>query len=214
LWSCFCGAPSLTRGLVCSLITQWSELRRIRNHQVKSSYIMTDSQTASLSWCQAPLLEPVTNFSFFLHLFLDNYWFNDVGRLLWQEVGSEVWGHVMTDGQSVSMSWRRAHLGTCNQILSEFYCLVFVGRPLWREFGSVSCQYIIISKSKLLYDWQSVSMSWYQAPLWGLRSDIISCRNVAVWNLRSCICGAPSLMRRWVCNLRCNHSMVRVAQNP
>jgi hypothetical protein len=27
-------------------------------------------------------------------------------------------------------------------------------------------------------------MSWYRAPLWGLRPDITSCRNVAVWNLR------------------------------
>jgi hypothetical protein len=38
----------------------------------------------------------------------------------------EVWGHVTTDGQSVSMSWRRAHLGTCDQILilSEFRCVV------------------------------------------------------------------------------------------
>jgi hypothetical protein len=31
------------------------------------------------------------------------------------------------------MSWRRAHLGTYDQILilSEFRCVVFVGRPLW-----------------------------------------------------------------------------------
>jgi hypothetical protein len=27
---------------------------------------------------------------------------------------------------------------------------------------------------------QSVSMSWYRAPLWDLQPDIISCRNVAV----------------------------------
>jgi hypothetical protein len=27
-------------------------------------------------------------------------------------------------------------------------------------------------------------------------------------------CGAPSLTRGRVCNLQCNHSMVRVAQNP
>jgi hypothetical protein len=27
---------------------------------------------------------------------------------------------------------------------------------------------------------QSVSMSWYRVPLWDLRPDIISCRNVAV----------------------------------
>jgi hypothetical protein len=35
-------------------------------------------------------LGPATNFSFFLELFLDRYWFNDVGRLLWREVGSVV----------------------------------------------------------------------------------------------------------------------------
>jgi hypothetical protein len=61
---------------------------------------------------------------------------------------------------------------------------------------------------------QSANMSWYRVPLWDLRPDIISCRNVAVWNLRSCIYGAPSLTRGRVCNLQCNHSMVRVAQNP
>jgi hypothetical protein len=42
---------------------------------------------------------------------------------------------------------------------------------------------------------QSVIMSWYPAPLWDLRPDITSCRNVSVWNLRSCFCGAPSLTR-------------------
>jgi hypothetical protein len=38
-------------------------------------------------------------------------------------------------------------------------------------------------------------MSWYRAPLWDLRPDITSCHNVAVLNLRSCFCGAPSLRR-------------------
>jgi hypothetical protein len=57
-------------------------------------------------------------------------------------------------------------------------------------------------------------MSWYRTPLWDLRADITSCRNVAVRNLRSYFCGSPSLTRGQVCNLRCNHSMVRVAQNP
>jgi hypothetical protein len=60
----------------------------------------------------------------------------------------------------------------------------------------------------------TVSKSCYRAPLWDLRPDIISCRNVAVWNLRSYIYGVPCLTRGWVCNLRCNHSKVRVAQNP
>jgi hypothetical protein len=31
--------------------------------------------------------------------------------------------------------------------------------------------------------------------------------------MRSCLCEAPSLTRGWVCNLQCNHSRVRVAQN-
>jgi hypothetical protein len=57
-------------------------------------------------------------------------------------------------------------------------------------------------------------MSWYRVPLWDLRPDIISCRNVAVWNLRSCFYWAPSLTRGRICNLQCNHSIVRVAQNP
>jgi hypothetical protein len=63
-------------------------------------------------------------------------------------------------------------------------------------------------------DSRSVSMSWYRAPLWDLRPDITSCRNVAVLNLQSCFCGAPSVMRGRVRNLQCNHSMVRVTQNP
>jgi hypothetical protein len=57
-------------------------------------------------------------------------------------------------------------------------------------------------------------MSWYRAPLWDLRPDITSCPNVPVSNLRSCLYGVPSLTRGQVYNLQCNHSMVRVAQNP
>jgi hypothetical protein len=95
----------------------------------------------------------------------------------------------LTVSQSVSMSWYRA--------------------PLWDLRPDITCP-----RSKLLYDWQSVSMSWYRAPLWDLRPDIISCRSVAVWNLWSWFCGAPSLTRGRVCNLQCNHSMVRAAQNP
>jgi hypothetical protein len=40
------------------------------------------------------------------------------------------------------MSWRRVYCGTCKHILiiSEFWCLVSVVRPLWREVRSVSCQ--------------------------------------------------------------------------
>jgi hypothetical protein len=52
--------------------------------------------------------------------------------------------HATTDGQSVSMSRCRAHSGTCDQILLSVRrllseSLVSVGRPLWREVGSVIC---------------------------------------------------------------------------
>jgi hypothetical protein len=60
----------------------------------------------------------------------------------------------------------------------------------------------------------TVSMSWHRVPLWDLWPDIISCRNVTVLNLRSCIYWASSLTRGRVCNLQCNHSILRVAQNP
>jgi hypothetical protein len=48
----------------------------------------------------------------------------------------------LTVSRSIGMSWRWTHLGTCDQllILFEFRCVVFVGRPLWREVGSVSRQ--------------------------------------------------------------------------
>jgi hypothetical protein len=44
---------------------------------VSQSYITTDGQSASLSWCQDPL-GPATSFP--LALFLDSYGFIDVGR--------------------------------------------------------------------------------------------------------------------------------------
>jgi hypothetical protein len=67
-----------------------------------------------------------------------------VHHVIWSDPSPKRWrwSHDTTDGQSVSMSWRRSQFGTCNQILvlSEFCCLVSVGRPVWREVGSVSCQ--------------------------------------------------------------------------
>jgi hypothetical protein len=82
-----------------------------------------------------------------------------IGCPLWREDGSAICSaglfcckiailvsHITTDGQSVVMSRYRAHSGTCDQILlsvrrllSEICCLVFLGRPLWREDGSVIC---------------------------------------------------------------------------
>jgi hypothetical protein len=158
-----------------------------------------------------------------------------------------------------------------------FYCrkiaLLFVlGRPLWREDGSVFCSAICqrsesrrtqnhtllshlrllwslsvasydsqglrwkhsyppshggsdpttvssCSKSKLLYDWQSVS----QSVCLGIEYPYGNCdqKLFPIGMLLSEICGIVSIddemmmmMRGRVCNLQCNHSIVRVAQNP
>jgi hypothetical protein len=92
--------------------------------------------------------------------------------------------HIIINGQSVSMSRYRAHSGTCDQILlsvwrssSESCCLVFVGRPLRREVGSVIClsQPVVIyqylhqaftlprSRTHIKTDGLSVIMSRYRA---------------------------------------------------
>jgi hypothetical protein len=116
-----------------------------------------------------------------------------------------------------SLSWvsdlspRHSHSDTP---LSIFWnCLL-----LSRSVVSGSQRMTRRSKSKLLYDWwlvsQTVSMSWYRAPLWDLRPDVTFYRNVVVWNLWSCFCEEPSLTRGRVCNLQYNPSIVRVALNP
>jgi hypothetical protein len=49
---------------------------------------------------------------------------------------------ITTDGQSASLSWCRAPSGAHDQILIIIWLLLFffdVGRPLWREVGSVIC---------------------------------------------------------------------------
>jgi hypothetical protein len=55
--------------------SQWTEPRQ--------SYLTTDGQSASLSWCQVPIWDPVTILSFF-PLPLDSCRFLDVGRRLWR----------------------------------------------------------------------------------------------------------------------------------
>jgi hypothetical protein len=69
--------------------------------------------------------------------------------------------HITTDGQSVSVSWCGARSGSCDQIVFFFplppqiCCLVSVGRPLWREVGSVICQSFV----NTVYSSQSVFTS-------------------------------------------------------
>jgi hypothetical protein len=77
-------------------------------------------------------------------------------------------------------------------------CLSHSNSRMTRQSSTSSQRQLLVSWSwsHVTTDGRSVSMSWqswYRAPLLELRPDITSCRNVAVWNLRSCSCGAPSL---------------------
>jgi hypothetical protein len=121
----------------------------------------------------------------------------------------------LTVGQSVSMSWYRAHSGTCDQILlsvrrlfSETCCLVFLARPLSREVGSVICKSqsshlsVEAVKSKSHYNWRSASQYVrVSSPLWDLWPEITFCPKVVFSKLLSFLCGAPSLTRGRVCHL-------------
>jgi hypothetical protein len=55
---------------------------------------------------------------------------------------SQSQSHFTTDSQSVCLSWCRAPCGAHDQIFNsvESYSSVHMGRPLWREVGSVICQ--------------------------------------------------------------------------
>jgi hypothetical protein len=54
------------------------------------------------------LFGPATNFSSFVELFLDGYWFNDVGRFLRREVASVVlsWAHLIDSAFETPPTWR------------------------------------------------------------------------------------------------------------
>jgi hypothetical protein len=54
------------------------------------------------------LFGPATNFSSFLELFIDSYWFNNVGRLLWREVGFVVlsWAYFIDSVFETPPTWK------------------------------------------------------------------------------------------------------------
>jgi hypothetical protein len=75
---------------------------------------------------------------------------------------SQSQSHIATDGQSVSKSWCRAPSGGYDQIIITVWQLrlVFVGRPLWREDGSVFCICCWSCQRSLF----RVRVPWYSRP--------------------------------------------------
>jgi hypothetical protein len=175
----------------------------------------------------------------------------------------------MTDGQSVFLGVKfTLELVTRYYSLSESCCVVSVGRPLWREVGSVSCQ----SLSSVFSPLSMIQNAKYTRPLSAQAQYSRSCQNLrcnsnlVAWTVVrltatkfkplmfsvtiawswSASCGRqtvnqcvwvsglslgpltrfylalltssdsyffllskmPSLTRKWVCSLQCDHSLV------
>jgi hypothetical protein len=87
------------------------------------SFITTESQSASPSWCQAPIWVPWSNFPLLFDLFLDSCSFVNVVRPLWWEVGS-----VLFSICCVSSAQPFSDLSP-KGLMSIFYCLYFWDFP-------------------------------------------------------------------------------------
>jgi hypothetical protein len=166
LLSCLCGAPSLTRG---------------------QSHFTADSQSITMSWFRAHFVDVRPDIASFWRVLVWNLLSVSVGRPLWRESES----HFTADGQSVRMSWYRAQFVHIWPDIASFWRVwvwnllsVSVGRPLWRE-----------SESHFTADSQWIRMSWFRAHFVHVWPDIASFSRVLVWNLLSCVSGAPSLTR-------------------
>jgi hypothetical protein len=94
-------------------------------------------------------------------------------------------------GQSFLVSSSDLGLMTRFVLLSHNCGFVDMGRPLWREDGSVfyNVQYTIyftvslfqlVELSYITTDVQSASLSWYQAPIWGLWPDFSYCQTIVI----------------------------------
>jgi hypothetical protein len=145
----------------------------------------------------------------------------------WNKIVNNYWNSVALDGNpwtwllftfvniKFPLTWT-AHIKVFKKNCSSAE-LNTASLRQWCKLGYISahsqswhCKRVSdLSKSKLLYDWRSVSMSQCLAHS-GTCGQIL----VPVWKLLSYLNGAPSLTRRRVCNLQRNHSMVWVEQNP
>jgi hypothetical protein len=158
-------------------------------------------------------LSPMTRFFYFLSL-LDSCFALRLWAPFLRASRIEVTLRL-TVSQSVSQSeclGIEYPCGTCDQILlpvgmllSEICCLLSVGRPLWREDGSkveVSLQltvrlYVLVSSTLV----GLATRYYFLSECCYLKSAVLF-----LW--------VASLTRGRLCNLRCNHSIVRVTQNP
>jgi hypothetical protein len=138
---------------------------------------------------------------------------------------SQSQSYITTDGQSVSMSWCLAHLGLLTRVC-------FLLETSFRQLQV--CNFVVPSLTrgrvcKLLYNCfssadhihgvgvgvllaaysQSTSSSGYQASLWDPWPDFILLFFLRLTITFFFLSKAPSLTRKRVCSLQCNHSLVQ-----
>jgi hypothetical protein len=111
------------------------------SHSQSQNYITTDGQSASLFWCQAPVLNP-RPIVLLLSLFLDRYGFVNVGRPLLREAWSVVFSCCSTSPAQSFSGLSPARLSHLKLKLSYD----------WRRVG----QSILVSGSrdKICFSWK------------------------------------------------------------
>jgi hypothetical protein len=133
-------------------------------------YIMTDSQSASLSWCQAPIWYPWPILPFSLWLFLDSCESVDMGRPLRREVRPVVFSFCQA--LPAQPFTDLSPMG----LMSIFYCLPQPAGPGSRLVKVKVRLRLTVSQSVSQYVLVASS-------LWDLWPDIIFCLKFHVLSL-------------------------------
>jgi hypothetical protein len=150
------------------------------NSLLKKSYIMTDGQSASVSWCQELISDPRPNFllSFIIFLTVESV---DVGRPFWREVGSIVLSCFWASPAETFLGLSPAGLMTIT------YLRMRLNQPKSRSHVTTHSQSVS----------QYVKVS---SPLWDLWPDITFCPKVAVLSLWGALSDERSGLSFSVCS--------------
>jgi hypothetical protein len=185
------GAPSdeKTGSVICSAICQWSESRRL----------------ITIHYC-----------------LIWDYWVPYSSPLMTRrDYGGSILTRLHTGFTSTSKSKLLSYFMANGRSVSQY---ILVSSPLWDMQPNItSCRNVAVWKLRSYFDnfvfevtlRLTVSQSVSQSVCLGIEHLCGTCYQILlpVGMLLSCFCEAPSLTRGRVCNLKCNYSMIRVAQN-
>jgi hypothetical protein len=117
----------------------WTEWRARCLYQAVSGSVRPDGRDATRALC-SQLASGLSGSRSLTFRWVELLNHTDCGQ-------SQSQSYFAIDSLSISMSWCRAHTGTCDQMFCsfgryvfEYCCPVYCWAPLWREVGSVICQ--------------------------------------------------------------------------